>query len=141
MRLKLVAAGALAILGLASAGYAQDGGVPAAHACAVGCNGVDVSRLPIDLARIQRELRQSTVRDESRGLLIRYKVDVYGVAPPIELFNRNDPELFNGPVPYGAPTHREMIEHVTPREYRAPAADFSALLRWFAEKAGQKSGR
>jgi hypothetical protein len=124
MKLNRIAAVALAVLGLASTGDAQ--------------TGVDVSRLPVDLQRIHRELRQSTVRDESKGLLIRYKVDVYGVAPPIELFNRTDPDLFNGPVPYGAPTHREMIENVTPREYRAPAADFSALLRWFAEKTAQR---
>jgi hypothetical protein len=128
MRLKSIAAAVVALLvGAAPASFAQ--------------GTIDVNRLPINLKRIQRELRQSTVRDESQGLLIRYKVDVYGQAPPIELFNRNDPELFTGPVPYGAPTHREFIEQVTPREYRAPAADFSALLRWFAEKAGQKSAR
>ncbi len=127
MKLNRIAAVALAVLGMASTGDAQ--------------TGVDVSRLPVDLQRIHRELRQATVRDESKGLLIRYKVDVYGVAPPIEIFNMNDPELFTGPYPHGAPTHKEMIEQVTPREYRAPAADFSALLRWLAEKTAQKSQR
>jgi hypothetical protein len=38
-------------------------------------------------------------------------------------------------VPYGAPTHREIVEHITPREYRAPAADISALIRWLAERS------
>ena len=49
---------------------------------------VDVSRLPINLDRIQRQLRQSTVRDESDGLRLRYVVDVFGQAPRIELFAR-----------------------------------------------------
>src|ERR1700752_2720921 len=124
---KSLALAALGFLLIASTGYAQD--------------RIDVSRLPVNLKRIERELRQSTVRDESKGMLIRYKVDVYGQAPPIEFFNRNDPNLFAGPVPYGAPTHREFIEHVTPQEYRAPAADLQSLFRWLAEKTGSKSGR
>jgi hypothetical protein len=31
-----------------------------------------------------------------------------------------------------------MIEQVTPQEYRAPAADFSSLFRWFADKKDKK---
>ena len=95
---------------------------------------VDVSRLPLNLARIQRELRRSVVREERDGLNLRYVVEVYGQAPPIVLFGPAD-NLVHGPVPYGAPTHKDMIEHVTPKEFRAPAADFSALLRWLAERA------
>ena len=95
---------------------------------------VDVSRLPINLERIQRELRQSSSREDSNGLNIRYIVDVYGQAPPIVIFGPQF-DLLYGPVPNSAPTHKEMIEHVTPREYRAPAADFSALLRWLAERS------
>jgi len=95
---------------------------------------VDVSRLPIDLERIHRQLQQSTIREDHEGLKLRYVVDVYGKAPPIVLFGPED-NLVYGPVPYGAPTHREMIEHVTPKEYRAPVADFAALARWLAERA------
>jgi len=95
---------------------------------------VDVSRLPLDLSRIQRELSRSAIREERQGLNLRYVIEVYGQAPPIVMFGPDD-NLVYGPVPYGAPTHREMIEHVTPKEYRAPAADFSALFRWLAERA------
>ena len=95
---------------------------------------VDVSRLPLNLDRIQRGLRQSAIREERQGLNLRYVVDVYGQAPPIAIFGPDD-NLVHGPLPYGAPTHREMIEHVTPKEYRAPAADFSALVRWLAERS------
>ena len=95
---------------------------------------VDVSRLPINLERIHRELRQSSEREEHQGLNIRYVIDVYGQAPPIVLI---DPgfDLVHGPVPDSAPTHKEMIEHVTPIEYRAPAADLGALLRWLADRS------
>ena len=95
---------------------------------------VDVDRLPIDVQRIHRELQQSTVREEHESLNLRYVVDVYGQAPAIVIFGPDD-NLVYGPVPYGAPTHREMIEHVTPKEYRTPAADLGALARWLAERA------
>jgi len=98
---------------------------------------VDVSRLPVDPARIQRALQESAIREERDGLNLRYTIEVYGQAPPLVLFGPDD-NLATGPVPYGAPTHKEMIEHVTPKEYRAPIADFSALLRWLAERAGKR---
>ena len=95
---------------------------------------VDVSRLPVDLARIQRGLRQSTMTETHDGLSLRYQIEVYGRAPELRIFTPED-NLTTGPVPYGAPTHREMIQQNTPQEFRAPAADFSALFRWLAEKA------
>ena len=58
-------------------------------------------------------------------------------APPLVLFDRDD-NLVHGPVPYGGPTHREMLEQMTPKEFRAPAADFSALMRWLAERAAKR---
>jgi hypothetical protein len=110
----------------------------AAHAAAAQQTRVDVSRLGIDLAKIQIELRQAAAaQSENHGLRIRYTIDVYGQAPRIEFFTRDD-NLQTGPVPYGAPTHREMINQVTPIEFRAPIMDFSALLRWLTDKGNKK---
>lgn len=103
-------------------------------------SAVDVSKLPINLSRIERQLRQSTVRDESDGLRLRYVVDVFGQAPRIELFPNRDYSL-KGPAPYGAPTHNDLLQMITPQEYRAPAADFSGLFRWLAGKAKDKSNK
>jgi hypothetical protein len=101
---------------------------------ALGQGTLDVGRLPVDLDRIQRGLREAAVREEREGLNLRYRVQIFGAAPPIVLLGP-EANLVHGPVPYGAPTHREMIEQVTPKEYRAPAADIGALLRWLAERA------
>jgi len=94
--------------------------------------------LPLNLSRIQKQLQQSNVREDRDGLNLRYFVPVYGQAPRIDIFPNREPGLFTGPPPYGAPTHRQMIEQVTPQEYRAPAADFSSLFRWFADKSKDK---
>jgi len=95
---------------------------------------VDVKRLPIDLAKVTRELRQSAATESHSGLNIRYRVDVYGQAPRIEIFTKQD-NLATGPVPWGAPSHQDMIDHVTPQEYRAPGADIGNLIRWLSERS------
>jgi len=95
---------------------------------------IDVSRLPVNLQRIQRELRQSTVTEHRDGLNLRYQIEVFGRAPEVRLFTPED-NLGTGPVPYGAPTHQEIIRHITPKEFSSPVMDFSALARWLAQKA------
>jgi len=95
---------------------------------------VDVSRLPINIERIRRELNVALSDHEQReGLNLRYQIEVFGRAPAIKLFTAAD-NLKNGPVPYGAPTHREMVDQMTPQEFRAPIMDFSALFKWLADK-------
>jgi len=133
MHLKRASLIGLLIIGVAQAAAAQQGPVEVSRLPA----SVDVSRLPIDLAKITRQLRQTQSTELHNGLHIRYTIDVYGAAPRIEFFTKED-NLQTGPVPYGAPTHREMINQVTPQEFRAPIADFSALLRWLADRGNKK---
>jgi hypothetical protein len=109
----------------------------AAHTASAQQTSVDVKRLPIDLARVTTKLRQSAATESHNGLHIRYTVDVYGQAPRIDMFTKQD-NLATGPVPYGAPSHLEMLNHVTPQEFRAPVMDFSNLLRWLTDKASKK---
>ena len=123
MRITTIAGATLLLLTLAGSVQAQD--------------GLDVSRLPVDVQRIHRELRQSAAREEREGLNLRYFIDVYGQAPPIVIFGPED-NLISGPVPYGGPTHKEMLEQMTPQEFRSQPADLSALFRWLAERAKKK---
>jgi len=88
----------------------------------------------LNLSRIQRGLRKSAERQDYDGLNLRYYVNVYAPAPPIKLFTPLD-NLLYGPAPYGAPTHRDMMNVMTPQEFSAPAADFSGVARWLASKA------
>jgi len=94
---------------------------------------VNVDRLPLDLQRLERQLRQSVEKGSWDGFRLRYTVEVYGRAPRIQFFDPKE-VLPSGPIPYGAPTHQEMVEVMTPKEYRAPVMDFSALKRWLEEK-------
>ena len=126
---------ALLVLAFASLAGAQD-----AQPVRTGGNGADLStatvqRFGVDLQRIQRALRQSAERQEGNGLNIRYIIDVYGTAPRIKILDPKTDNLRVGPVPYGAPTHQQMLDVMTPQEFRAPVADFSALMRWLQDKS------
>ena len=120
-------AGLLIVLTLAVAAGAQQQPAP----------GVNVDQLPIDVSKIQKELKRQADVEERDGLNLRYNLHVYGVAPRLQFFSE-DENLATGPVPWGAPTHQEMIDHITPQEFRAPFADFSALFRWLADRQKKK---
>jgi hypothetical protein len=111
---------------------------PATNPNADAKPNIDVSRLPINLERIRRQLRQSTVREERDGLNLRYQVEVFGQAPRLELFTPQD-NLLDGQVPFSAPTHQDMLNIMTPQEFSAPAANFGNLFNWIANKAKDKS--
>lgn len=130
----LVAAVAV-VLAAPAAAQESPAAAPAGQARTAGSStpSVDVDRLPVDLGRIQKRLSRYEERVELDGLNLRYQIQIYGAAPPLEFFSE-DANLLTGPVPYGAPTHRELINHVTPQEFRAPIADFSALIRWLRER-------
>jgi hypothetical protein len=125
-------AAALIVLSLAAPAAAQP--APAQEARP---SQLDVEKLPIDVSRIQKQLEREADREERDGLNLRYSLHVYGVAPRLQWF-AEDENLTTGPVPWGAPTHREMIDHITPQEFRAPFADFSALFRWLADRQKKK---
>ena len=89
----------------------------------------DAEALPISLERIKRQLDRLPVRDEERNLLyLSYYVEVYGRAPRINVIQNFD--IHNGQVPYGAPSHAEMIAVATPREFRTPALMSFPLFGW-----------
>jgi hypothetical protein len=88
----------------------------------------------LNLSRIQRGLQRSAERQDYDGLNLRYYVNVYAPAPSIQLYSKQDNLAF-APAPYGGPTHREVMDLITPREYRAPVADFSGIARWLANRA------
>lgn len=126
------------LLSLSSPAWAQDA-EPSTGAA--GDGQIDATKLGVSLERIQRGLRLTETREKERqsgdGLRIEFQVQVYGMAPKIEVLK--DVDLFNGPVPGSAPTHRQFIEHVTPQIYRTPGLPVSALAFWAAQQFWQKS--
>ena len=87
---------------------------------------IDASKLPLNLSKLHQKLKAST---ETRRPGLTFNIDVIGQAPRIQIFTPGE-DLRYGPVPNTTPTHQEMIEIATPREFRSPVMDFSNLMRW-----------
>ena len=122
---------ALAVLAPVAA--AQQAAAPPASAPAEA-QPIDVNRLPLDLHRVERQLRQNTEREAHEGLKLQYFVDVFGQAPKIQLFTPEEKNSLMGPTPWGAPTHKDMLDIMTPQEFRTPVMDFSGFMRWLSDK-------
>ena len=88
-------------------------------------NLLRAEELPVSLSRIRRKLAQAPPSRASPLRLDVY-VEVVGKAPAFRIFEGVD--LQAGPVPYGAPTHSDMIRHVTPQEFRAPSISLAPVL-------------
>ncbi len=101
---------------------------PAASPAAPPASAIDASALGISLSRISRRLAaESEARTSgSSPLKLEFHVDVYGSAPQLRFFAGED--LVYGGVPGSAPTHRDMMMHVTPQAFRSPRADVMGLF-------------
>ena len=112
---------AVVLLGVAQAAAAQSPAPTGTAGSATATPGVvatlDISRLPIDVQRIQRRFRQDQIREERNGLNLKYYVDVFAKAPNLVLLTKDD-NLVYGQVPGSPPTHNDMIDMMTPREFR-----------------------
>ncbi len=80
-------------------------------------SGTLAEELPVSLERIKRKLAQLAPAQSSL-LRLDYYIEVYGRAPKINVLQAFD--VHNGPVPYGAPTHADLLSLILPPESRPP---------------------
>jgi len=74
--------------------------------------------LPVSIARIQRALSRSpAIRLDGDHV---YRVEVIGRKPTIEDILGKD--YLKGPTPAGAPTHQDILDLVTPKDFQGYAA-------------------
>ena len=89
----------------------------------------------MSLDRIRKKLAVLPATREG-GLKLEEYIEVYGRAPKLELFTTFDARF--GPVPWGAPTHQDFLDEMTPQEFRTPAFDLNALMDWLAKRFNKK---
>ena len=110
----------MATVALPASGQAQTPAVPQStdpppQPRAAQTSGVDSSRLGVSLDRIRRELAQAPAEQSQDGAMkLSFTVQVVGQAPKIDLLQGFS---LNGPLMYGGPTHREVLDVVTPQAY------------------------
>ena len=130
---------ALCVLALSgSSAYAQNQPSPAVPPTRAA--PTDTATLPTSLDRIRKEL--AVPADKAPGIRIARIVEVVGVAPPIVLWTEEErAQLTRGPSPFGAPTHREMLDLNTPLEFKRYPMDLNAVMRWLADKLGDSGSK
>jgi hypothetical protein len=100
---------------------------------------VDASRMGVSFDRIRRELAQAEAADaapDDNRLKFSFTVEVVGSAPKIDLLQGFS---LRGGVPYGSPTHNEVLDVITPRYFRTGSVPFSAIAFWAAQQLAEKS--
>jgi hypothetical protein len=93
---------------------------------------------PVSLKRIKRGLREAESHPPANRLRLSYYVAVVGrEEKPISLLK--DFDAMNGLVPFAAPSHQELFDQVTPREFRSPPADLLGAAVWLGTKLAKKT--
>ena len=100
--------------------------------------GVSIDRIRL---RFERGSFFNSVFDPRRLKLTAY-VDVVGKAPAIKLFGFDTrtvkEQLTSQAVPYGAPSHGEIVRMLTPQEFRTPPMDLTAIINWLSQQLQNK---
>ena len=112
---------------------------PAAAAQEAPTPVVDPAKLGVSLERIRIQLAVPATK--TSGLKIQETIEVVGVAPKIELWNPETAKLATGPVPWGAPTHRDFIDLVTPKEFKTYPMDLNALVQWLMQHLNDNTAK
>ena len=85
-----------------------------------------IEALGLSFERIRRELNERPPSTAKSPLNLTYYVEVMGLAPRITLFT--PAELApGGTVPYGPPMHADIVNQLTPEQFKSPRADFGSL--------------
>ena len=106
---------------------------------------IDPEALPVSVNRIRRALsRPQAIRPETSRVV--FRVQVFGRNPTIDEIL--GPDWRKGPTPYGAMTHQEFLNVVTPKDVQGYAAfdnkqalvvaATSFALQWALKQAIQK---
>ena len=105
------------------------------HAAAQDVDGAarPALRVPVNLERVKRKLAALPVSDGGRSILdLNYYLEVYGRAPRLDLLEGFDTRI--GPVPFGGPSHADLRDLWTPREFSSPVADLGSLFDWLSNR-------
>ena len=106
---------------------------------AAASTSIDGAKLGVSFDRIRIQLATKPETKVTNGLKIEETIQVIGTAPKTQLWDPETAKLATGPVPWGAPTHRDFIDLVTPQEFKTYPMDLNALLQWLMQRLAEKT--
>jgi len=87
----------------------------------------NIDALGVSFERIKRLLADRAPSDTRSPLKLNYYVDVVALAPRLQLFTREEVAP-TGVIPWGAPTHADILNLLTPVEFRSPRVPVGSLV-------------
>jgi hypothetical protein len=93
---------------------------------------IDPTKLGISFDRVRMQLTQPAP-SKSEGLKIHETIEVVGKAPAILLWNPKTVNLTSAAVPFGAPTQKDIMKLIVPKEFQNYPFDLNALLQWLTD--------
>jgi hypothetical protein len=99
---------------------------------------IDPTKLGISFDRVRMQLSHPDP-NKSNGLKIQETIEVVGKAPMPLLWNPNTVNLKSAAVPFGAPTQKDIMKLITPKEFQNYPFDLNALTQWLMEHMNKKT--
>jgi hypothetical protein len=99
---------------------------------------IDPTKLGISFDRVRMQLTQEPP-STSQGLKIHETIEVVGKAPTQLLWDPKTVNLTSAAVPYGAPTQKDIMKLIVPKEFQNYPFDMNALMQWLMEHLSKKS--
>src|SRR5712691_13160942 len=99
---------------------------------------IDPAKLGVSFERVRMQLALPAP-SKTTGLKIEETIEVVGKAPRIELWNPKAANLTSAAVPFGAPTQKDIMKLIVPKEFQNYPFDLNALMQWLMEHLNKKS--
>jgi hypothetical protein len=99
---------------------------------------IDPTKLGVSFERVRIQLAQP-VHSKTSGLKIQETIEVVGKAPKPFLWDPKTVNLTSQAVPFGAPTQKDIMKLIVPKEFQTYPFDLNALMKWLTEHLNKKS--
>jgi len=99
---------------------------------------IDPSKLGISFDRVRIHLAEPPP-SKTKALQIRETIEVVGKASKLQLWDPKTAALTSAAVPYGAPTQKDIMKLIVPKEFQTYPFDLNALMQWLMQHLNKKT--
>jgi len=99
---------------------------------------IDATKLGVSFDRLRIQLAQPAP-SKTAGLKIQETIEVVGKSPEVLLWDPKTVKLTSQAVPFGAPTQKDIMKLIVPKEFQAYPFDLNALMQWLMQHLNKKA--
>jgi len=111
---------------------------PATEQRAPDSPAIDATKLGVSFERVRMQLALPAPT-KTTGLKIQETIEVVGKAPKPLIWDPKTVNLTSQAVPFGAPTQKDIMKLIVPKEFQTYPFDLNALMQWLMEHLNKKS--